>query len=169
MVVCVIAHGFEVGVDLEPYKRAEEIARPSETVSSPLKLAQLDTLNGSEKADRALSLWTLKESYIKARGVGLSLPLSKISFLFGGREGIRLELDACLDDEAERWRFCLLGYAGHLIALTGERVVDFELQLFEARPPAAAAARVARETECWYPRRSEGPDTTDPPMRERRR
>jgi len=39
--------------------------------------------------------------------------LNKLSFLFGGPAGIRLELDSCLDDEAERWRFCLLDHAGH--------------------------------------------------------
>lgn len=43
------------------------------------------------------------------------------------------------------------------------------LEKFEARPQPTAAARVARETECWYPRQSAGPDTTDPSVRERRR
>ncbi len=147
LVVCLIAHGIEVGVDLEPYERAGEIAGLSETVFSPLELAQLEELHGGEKTDRALSLWTLKEAYLKARGMGLSLPLNKFSFLFGGAAGIRLELDPCLDDEAERWRFCLLDHAGHRIALAVERADDFDLQFFETRPLLAEGIRIPRKTE----------------------
>ncbi len=158
LVVCLVSHGVEVGVDLEPYERAAEIAQLSGTVFSPLELSQFEELHGTEKTDRALSLWTLKESYIKARGMGLSLPLNKISFLFGGAAGIRLELD----DEAERWRFCLLDYAGHRIALAVKRADAFDLQFFETRPPLAAAIRILRETEVWYPLQPASPDSIDP-------
>jgi len=151
LVVCLIAYEAEVGVDVEPYERAGEIAKLAETVFSPLELAQFEELHGSEKADRALSLWTLKESYIKARGMGLSLPLDKISFLFGGAAGIRMELDACVGDEAERWRFCLLDQAGHRIALVVERAGASGLQIFETRPPLSPALRISREPEVWYP------------------
>ena len=44
----------------------------------PVEQAQLAALPDAEKQDRALSLWTLKESYIKARGLGLLIPLDKI-------------------------------------------------------------------------------------------
>jgi len=62
-------------------------------VFSPVEQAQLAALADAEKLDRALSLWTLKESYIKARGLGLLVPLDEFSFVFGGAEGIRLEID----------------------------------------------------------------------------
>jgi len=151
LVVCLIAHEAEVGVDAEPYERAGEIAKLSETVFSPLELAQLDPLHGNEKTNRALSIWTLKEAYVKAKGMGFSLPLTKFSFLFGGAAGIRLELDPRLGDQAERWRFCLLDHAGHRIAIVVERAAASELQIFETRPPLAAAVRISREIEVWYP------------------
>jgi 4'-phosphopantetheinyl transferase len=162
LVVCLVAQGVEVGVDLEPLERAEEISRLGKDVFSPLELAQLDALKGSEKADRALSLWTLKESYLKARGTGLSLPLNKLSFLFGDAAGIRLELDTCLGDAVERWRFCLLDHAGHRIAVTVERADAFDLEFFESRPPLAEAIRIAREAEVWYPLLPASQDPTDP-------
>ncbi|MGA8670935.1 MAG: 4'-phosphopantetheinyl transferase superfamily protein [Terracidiphilus sp.] len=168
LVVCLIAHGNEVGVDLEPYEHAGEIARLSETAFSPLELAQLEELHGSEKTDWALSLWTLKEAYLKARGMGLSLPLNKFSFLFGRPAGIRLELNPCLEDEAERWRFCLLDRAGHRIAIAVDRADAFDLQFFETRPPLAAAIRIARGREVWYPLQPTGLDSTDPPAQVRR-
>jgi len=151
LVVCVVAHEAEVGVDAEPFERAGEIAKLSETVFSPLELAQLDSLHGNEKTNRALSIWTLKEAYVKAKGMGFSLPLTKFSFLFGGAAGIRLELDPRLGDQAERWRFCLLDHAGHRIAIVVERAAASELQIFETRPPLAATVRISREIEVWYP------------------
>jgi 4'-phosphopantetheinyl transferase len=164
LVVCLIAHQAEVGVDAEHYERAGEIAQLSQTVFSPLELAQLDPLHGSEKTDRALSLWTLKEAYVKAKGMGLSLPLNKFSFLFGGTAGIRLEVDSRLDDEAERWRFCLVDHAGHRIAIVVERTAASELQIFETRPPMAAAVRIQREIHGWYPLQSTGPNSKNPKL-----
>ncbi|MFY9853717.1 MAG: 4'-phosphopantetheinyl transferase superfamily protein, partial [Terracidiphilus sp.] len=99
LVICLIARGFEVGADAEPYEHAEKIATLAPTVFSPQELVQLEALHGQEKLDRALSLWTLKEAYIKATGVGMSRPLKEFSFLFGGTEGIRLEFDPLLDDQ----------------------------------------------------------------------
>lgn len=151
LVACLIGNEIEVGVDLEPHDRASEIAQLAETVFSPLERSQLDELHGTERTDRALSLWTLKESYIKARGMGLSLLLKKFSFVFGGEQGVRLELDSCLDDAAERWRFCLLDHATHRIALAVERADAFDLQIFETRPPLAAPLRIPRDADVWYP------------------
>lgn len=165
LVVCLVAHEAEVGVDVEPHGRAGEIAQLSETVFSPLELAQLKKLQGNDKRDRALSLWTLKESYLKARGMGLSLPLNKFSFLFGGAAGIRLELDSCLDDAVERWRFCLFDHAGHRVAIAVDRADAFDLEFFESRPPLTAAIRIPREAEVWYPASQ---DLIDPARQVRR-
>ena len=106
----------------------------------------------AEKLDRALSLWTLKESYIKARGMGLALPLDKFSFVFGGAEGIRLEMDASLGDEPERWRFCLLDHAGHRIAAMVEREVAGALEVWETRPVLGEPVRVSGGGAEWFPR-----------------
>lgn len=152
LVVCLIAQGVEVGVDAEPIERAEKIAELAPEVFSPLELAQLEVLPGPEKLGRALSLWTLKEAYVKGRGVGLSVPLNKFSFLFGGGEGIRLELDPCLmTDPGSRWRFCLLEHAGHRIALMTEQATVPELQVWEARPLLAPPTRLTAGEERWFP------------------
>ncbi len=152
LVVCLIAQGTEVGVDAEPIEHAEKVTEVAPEVLSPLELTQLEALCGPEKLDRTLSVWTLKEAYVKARGVGLSVPLNKISFLFGGVEGIRLELDPCLGTEPEsRWWFCLLEHAGHRIALMAEGATVPELQILEARPLLAPPTRLAAGGELWFP------------------
>jgi 4'-phosphopantetheinyl transferase len=122
LVVCLIARGLEVGVDVEPYDRAGEIVELAPEVFSRQELAQFERLRGQERLGRALSLWTLKEAYTKARGLGLSLPMREFSFLFDGTSGIRLELDPGLNSVKWRgWRFCLVDHAGHRIALIAEQ------------------------------------------------
>ncbi|MGP8270505.1 MAG: 4'-phosphopantetheinyl transferase family protein [Terracidiphilus sp.] len=151
MVVCLIASGAEVGVDVEPCARAGKIAELAPEVLSPLELAQLEALREDEKLDRALRLWTLKESYMKARGMGLSLPMKKFSFLFGGTEGIRLELDPDLNDQPERWRFCSLHHAGHRIALMVERASAPKLLICETSPLGAPPAPLTADGTSWFP------------------
>ena len=156
LVVCLIAHaanpGVEVGVDVEPHARAAEIVPLASHVFSLAERAQLDLLPEAERPDRALSLWTLKESYIKARGKGLSLSLSGFSFLFGGPQDIRLEVDPSLNDNADRWRFCLLNHANHRIAVMVESRIPPAINFWEAQPILAAPRRLAHPEIVWFPR-----------------
>ncbi len=154
LVVCLVADDAEVGVDVEPLSRAEQILRVAPEVFSVVERAQLELLNGAEKLDRSVSLWTLKESYIKARGMGLAIPLDKFWFVFGGAEGVRLEVDESLNDQAERWQFCLLNHAGHRIAVMTEWCAGKELEAWETHPIPEPAMRISALTAEWFPRQS---------------
>ena len=151
LVVCLVAEGGEVGVDLEPFERSEQILKLAPNAFSPAEQAQLESLTDTQKLDRAISLWTLKESYIKARGMGLSLPLDKFSFLFDA-EGIRLEIDPSLGDAPERWQFCQVDYAGHRIAVMVDRAAAGELEMWEARPVLAPPMRKIIGKTQWFSR-----------------
>jgi 4'-phosphopantetheinyl transferase len=150
LVVCMVSTAGEVGVDVEPLARADKMQEVAERVFSPTEQAQLSRLNRVEELDRMVSLWTLKEAYIKARGLGMALPLQQISFVFGECGAIRLELDACLQDEA-RWRYCLIDHAGHRIALMTESKHVPELQAWEVRPPLAAPTAMPLTGIRWFP------------------
>ena len=152
MVVCLISHESDVGVDVEPYEHAEKIAELAPGVLSQVELTQLEALRGPERLERALSLWTLKEAYIKATGLGLSQPLNQFSFLFGGAEGIRLEMDPTPSDRPKQnWRFCLVEHGRHRIALMAESATVPELQRWEARPLLAPPTRLSPSAERWFP------------------
>jgi len=76
----------------------------------------------SLRQQRFFEYWTFKESYIKARGMGLSLPLQRFSFDYPAQDAVRLAIDAELADAAERWS--LWQYrpsSDHLLALCAER------------------------------------------------
>jgi 4'-phosphopantetheinyl transferase len=153
LVVCLIAEGVEVGVDVEAHTRAAQIIEVVQRVFSPEERAQLDQLDDEARLDRVLSLWTLKESYIKARGMGLALPLQKISFLFGEPDSILLRIDPAVDSNPGRWRFCQFDLAEHRVAVMVELADIAELNLWEARPLLANPAHLGVCTAEWFPRR----------------
>lgn len=151
LVVCLIAQGYEVGVDAEAEKRAPELLELAGEVFSAQERAQLDALAPGERPHRALVLWTLKEAYTKARGMGLSLPLQQISFLFDERGGARLELDPALKDRAASWRFCLLSHAAHQVAIVCGCGEEPDLELWEIRPAHGTPRLLGRRTVQWFP------------------
>ncbi|MGA2250003.1 4'-phosphopantetheinyl transferase family protein [Terracidiphilus sp.] len=142
LVVCLIGKDIELGIDIEPFNRAEDVVELASDVFSPRELAQLESLSEPERRNRALSLWTLKESYIKARGLGLSLPLKHFSFVFEESNKFHLEIDRVLDDDdPARWQFRLFNLAEHRAALAVESRIDPHLHIWEAQLPTKAPIR----------------------------
>lgn len=130
LVACAVREGGEIGVDVEPLDRGGEVLEVAETVFSPRELAELAALDDhAARRERALDLWTLKESYIKARGMGLSLPLRKFSFVFDDPAQIGIAIDPSLNDPPERWSFRTMDVAGHRLALALERHAGAPLEV----------------------------------------
>lgn len=119
MIVCAIRRGAELGIDVEPVTRGPDIVGLASTVFAPSELAALRALPESARSDRALSLWTLKEAYIKARGMGLSLPLTGFAFSFDA-DRPQISFTDAIPDAPERWRFGTTDLFGHRIALALE-------------------------------------------------
>lgn len=109
----------ELGVDVEPLTRGVEIAPLAPSVFSIAERAALHALPTAAQPDRALSLWTLKEAYIKARSLGLSLPLDGFSFSFAS-DPPRISFAASIPDVPERWTFRTFDLLDHRIALALE-------------------------------------------------
>jgi phosphopantetheinyl transferase len=77
---------------------------------SAVESAALTALEPSWRHLRFFEYWTLKESYIKARGMGLSIPLDKFTFSYPCDCGVVLSVDAEFGDHPDRWAFWQLGY-----------------------------------------------------------
>jgi 4'-phosphopantetheinyl transferase len=118
LVTCAVSVAHErLGVDVERMDRQSDILNLADRFFSSSEARALRALPAPERNRRFFSCWTLKESYIKARGLGLSLPLDQFSFLFD-REDISVAFDKALGDDPARWRFALLrAPPRHLIAV----------------------------------------------------
>lgn len=149
LAMCMISRGVEVGIDLEPQERAGEIAAIASRILSPFELIQFQQLTSQNQLDRALSLWTLKEALTKACGMGLSLPLTKLSFLFSGVDA-HLEVAPDLGIDSKRWQFSLLEHSGHRIAVVTERMAVASLQVCESRPAIAEPQSRDIARTRWY-------------------
>jgi 4'-phosphopantetheinyl transferase len=65
----------EVGIDIEHINARTAIELIPERFFSAWEAAQLRALPAAQQTDAFFRCWTRKEAYIKARGLGLSLPL----------------------------------------------------------------------------------------------
>jgi 4'-phosphopantetheinyl transferase len=112
-----------VGVDVESVQARETSPETLERFFAPAEATALAMVGRNQRQDRFLEYWTLKESYIKARGMGLSLPLDKFSFAFPNDRSIRLSIQPELADDPARWQFWQFRPTpDFLLALCAERL-----------------------------------------------
>lgn len=128
-VVLALTCGRAIGVDTECNAKPA----PLELAGSCFTSAEahgLLALPRESRSRRFWELWTLKESYIKATGKGLSIPLNAFSI---GRslEGlVALQIIPALDDDPQRWQFWQLQpHPDHLVAFCVEARAETALRL----------------------------------------
>lgn len=76
-----LAANVEVGVDIEAIREQRDYAEIARHCFTLAEVAQLNRLPGHLYATAFLGCWTRKEAYLKARGVGLGIPLNSFSVL----------------------------------------------------------------------------------------
>ena len=104
LMAIVVAEAPELGVDVEAVDRRGHVLDIAEDFFSPAEVAELFSQPRSARRDRFFDYWTLKESYIKACGAGLSLPLDRFTFRIGARYA-RIEFEPEFGDVPDGWRF----------------------------------------------------------------
>jgi 4'-phosphopantetheinyl transferase len=117
-----VAHSLvsEVGLDAEPGDRGCSDLAIARSYFSPQEFRTLEAAPSNERGSVFLNYWTLKEAYIKARGMGLSIPLSDFSFTL---DPLGVEFSRELGDDAGRWYFWRGSpAAGYQMALAATRV-----------------------------------------------
>ena len=105
LVVCAVAREVELGVDVEQIERKTSLVSLAHRYFAPLEVHDLFELPPAQQASGFFDYWTLKESYIKARGQGLSIPLAAFAFDLADRQRIRIACEPELGDDQEHWWF----------------------------------------------------------------
>lgn len=141
LVACAVTVDCEVGVDVENIRRPLNVDALAPTVFAPMELADVRGCTPGERRDRFFAYWTLKEAYIKARGMGLSIPLDAFWFDLEGRSP-RLHLtDRCPDHPLRWWFYQYVPTTHHRLAVAARpgRQAEPSIQLRWSTPLSSAA------------------------------
>ena len=104
MIALAISREPELGIDIEslnPNTPNDDLAKHA---FAPTEYQQLKDLTSDDFYSRFYDFWTLKEAYIKACGLGLSIPLDSFSFSFE-QANIKINFDESRKDHPEHWQF----------------------------------------------------------------
>lgn len=96
--------GTVVGVDVENASRQQPAMEMASRFFSPDEVASLRRFDGDALNLEFFRHWTLKESYLKAYGVGLSLPLDRFGFRLAAQRA-EFYLAAAAEHRADEWQF----------------------------------------------------------------
>jgi 4'-phosphopantetheinyl transferase len=142
LALCAIARS-DVGIDVQDITRPPP-AGVGERYLSEIERRALEASPEGQRSERFFERWTLKEAYVKARGLGFALPLAQIGFELsplGGADATPFDLGVsaaslvlgpgCPDDGRRYWLKAWRASREHRAAVA------------LAQPPDTAAAHVA--------------------------
>jgi 4'-phosphopantetheinyl transferase len=125
LAACAVALDAPIGVDVEWVDRRSATTEIADRFFAAAEVEQLRATAAPAQKSRFFDFWTLKESYIKARGKGLAIPLGRFAFSVVDAPPIRLSVAPELADDPARWQFALWSpLATHRAALTVGRAAS---------------------------------------------
>lgn len=104
LIVIAVTERGALGVDVEFTGRRCRTLALANRYFSAHEIVALKGMSDSAQRERFFDLWTLKEAYIKACGMGLAIPLRSFSFAFG-MDGISIAFAPERCDEPAAWQF----------------------------------------------------------------
>ena len=122
LIVLGVTRSRALGVDVENFQAREVSIDLMDRYFAPQEVEVLTAAPPHEQQYRFFEYWTFKEAYIKARGMGLSLPLDKFSFQYADDRAVEIAILPELADDAARWLFWQFQpKPEYLVAICAER------------------------------------------------
>ncbi len=157
LIICAVTLEDDIGCDVENTGRNNNVLAIAERYFSSTEINELFALPEAQQRNRFFDYWTLKESYIKAWGLGLAIPLADFSFeindtehnhngLFTIKQDINLSFAEHRVDEPQIWRSWLVyptaaidekqehRIAVSLRATSDNQKTDYQLRFFNTLP-----------------------------------
>ncbi|CAB3765789.1 4'-phosphopantetheinyl transferase family protein [Paraburkholderia humisilvae] len=112
-----------LGVDVEHLGARTVSASLADRFFAPWEVAALANMPRATRMEGFFEYWTFKEAYVKARGMGLSIPFERFGFDFPDRRTVRFSVLPTLRDDADRWSFWQFRpTAEFVLAVCAERI-----------------------------------------------
>ena len=108
LVACLVSRDGVCGIDVEQIGRVSDPLFLSRSRFSEVETGDLAALSGRRRDAYFTELWCLKEAYLKAKGVGLTVPLSDVYFRFEPGEATPSTFCPLAGDAAADWCFRLM-------------------------------------------------------------
>lgn len=110
LAACAVTLGRDVGVDVEDTQRRGHSLEIAQRFFSAAEIQGIDACPPGERSSRFFDLWTLKEAYMKACGMGLALGLENLTMRLDADRGIGIAFSPAVRDRPEDWQFLLFDH-----------------------------------------------------------
>lgn len=117
LTACAVTYEADCGVDVEEIGRVPDPLQLARAEFNTVEIECLERAEGRLRDELFTALWCLKEAYLKARGIGLSIPLDAFGFKLKAPRWDNILFHPPDDDEASPWRFRLHRQASHFVAV----------------------------------------------------
>ncbi len=108
LVGCVVTLDSDCGIDAELVSDRHNPTGIAERMFSASECLEMQQLKDATQLDYFFTRWTLREAYVKARGIGISFPTRKLHFRVDGEARVEVMFEAGLQENEHDWRFHLL-------------------------------------------------------------
>jgi 4'-phosphopantetheinyl transferase len=141
LVALLVTPASQAGVDVEKINPASDLGLVAESVLAPGELMGLNQLSGAAWTARFVKLWTLKEAYAKARGLGLALPLKSLEFDIKADGNVGACFAPEIQDKPDNWHFWLRRSTPDHVMAAAIRVEPGQTCEFSVRPARVRAGQ----------------------------
>ena len=118
LAACIVTRSGECGIDAEKLDSRHHLTGIAQRMFAPEEYRQLKHMSGVELAEAFFTRWTLREAFVKAKGIGISYPTRKLHFCIEDDDTIRVRFVSDLDEDDSYWQFRLLRPTGeHIVAI----------------------------------------------------
>ncbi len=106
LAACIVTLDDDCGIDAEQLRNRSNSLGVAKRMFSAPELQQLMRCKGQTFLEYFYEHWTLREAYVKARGIGISFPTRQLHFSVEQKE-VSARFDVTVDDRGDDWHFQL--------------------------------------------------------------
>ena len=105
LTACIVTLSNDCGIDSELLNPRHKLDGVAKRMFSETEHMELQQLSGQPYLEHFYRCWTLREAYVKARGIGISFPTRKLKFTVNANSVASVVFDSDIDDQANAWQF----------------------------------------------------------------
>jgi 4'-phosphopantetheinyl transferase len=137
LVALLVTQAANGGVDVERMELTNDLPLVALKICAASELEAINRFSGDAWKERFFELWTLKEAYAKARGLGHSLRWREIAFEIDAHHNVTVQFAPEIGDDPKGWQFWLRRLSPeYMLAAAvrdGSGFTSFELTLQSVR------------------------------------